>query len=171
MLPGRWYMCMLRGSGGDGAVWMFTFSSFKCLIRLWSCLVTWSKRFTFRWGLLRALKCGACCSPWAWSQAVFVHPTHFSSFDSLSTVAYWNTLFLFCLKKGFIGLALCPTLTSPSRLLFVKSQPWLKPAPSFILCDGCCFLSMDFFHRIQNFPSPARRKPAHRAGQRTRFPL
>lgn len=120
---------------------------------------------------------GACCSPWAgqaaqgWRQAVFVHPGHVSSFDSLSTVAYWNTPFLFCLKKGFIGLALCPTLTSPSHLLFVRSQPWLKPAPSFTLCHGCCFLSMDFFHRIQSFPSPARRKPAGRAGQRMRFPL
>jgi len=29
----------------------------------------------------------------------------------------------FVSKKGFIGLALCPALTSPPHLLFVKSQP------------------------------------------------
>lgn len=155
---------------------MFTLSNFRCLIQLRSGPVTQSKRLAFQQGLLRTPKLGACCWPWAGQQrepgvrqGLYVLDTLFCS--ALPSVAYWNTPFLFCLRKGFIGLALCPILTSPSHLLFVKTRPWLKPATSFILCDGCCFLSMDFFPRIQSFLSPAWRKPACRAGQRTRDPL
>lgn len=117
------------------------------------------KRLAFQRGLLRTPKLGACCWPWAGQQhepgvrqGLYMLDT--LSCSALLSVAYWNTPFLFCLRKGFIGLALCPILTSPSHLLFVKTQPWLKPATSFILCDGCCFLSMDFFPRLQ-FPQPS----------------